>query len=462
MKIKEILTAALLSAAVLMMSGLEVSAQKYEGGLIDKTVALVGNSVILLSQVESEAIYMQSMGLASDRNLRCEALENIMVTKLFYTQAVLDSLAVNPDMVDAMLSQQVDGILSRFGGEKEVEAYFKKPMHELREGWRDRIMEESLANEMRRTIAGKVPEVTPKEVERFYKRTPKDSLPMLPEQYKISEITLYPDVEKAALAVRERLLEFRQRVLDGEKFSLLATLYSEDPGSAMRGGELGMSSKSVFWPEFSDAAMALKPGQVSSIVQTPNGFHLIQLISREGDMFNARHILLKPRYTMEDRNSAFIRLDSIRNAILADSITFEQAAKKFSGDPLTRTNGGLVPDAESGSPFIDVDKLKPEEYSVLKDMKAGEISMPFESTDSETRAGISVGNTVYKIIRLDEIRPSHAPTFSEDFNILLNMATNQKAADAIDAFIDEKLETTYIVIDPLFQKCVFKRDGWVK
>ena len=438
-----------------------ICAQRYEG-VIDKTVALVGNSVILLSQIESEAIYMQNMNYVTDRNLRCEVLENMMVTKLFYTQAVLDSLAVNPDMVEAMLNERVDGILSQFGGEEGVVNYFGRPIHELRNQWRDRILEQNLASEMRRSIAGKVGDVTPKEVERFYKRTPKDSLPMLPEQYRISEITLYPDVERASLAVRERLLEFRQRVMDGEKFSLLATLYSEDPGSAMRGGELGMSSKSVFWPEFSDAAMALKPGQVSSIVQTPNGFHLIQLISREGDMFNARHILLKPRYTMEDRNSAFIRLDSIRNAILADSITFEQAAKKFSGDPLTRTNGGLVPDAESGSPFIDVDKLKPEEYKVLKDMKEGEISMPIESTDNEVRAGMNVGNTVYKIIRLDEVRPAHTPTFNEDFNVLLNMATNKKAADAIEAFIKEKLETTYIVIDPIFQKCDFQRDGWVK
>lgn len=438
-----------------------ICAQRYEG-VIDKTVALVGNSVILLSQIESEAIYMQNMNYVTDRNLRCEVLENMMVTKLFYTQAVLDSLAVNPDMVEAMLNERVDGILSQFGGEEGVVNYFGRPIHELRNQWRDRILEQNLASEMRRSIAGKVGDVTPKEVERFYKRTPKDSLPMLPEQYRISEITLYPDVERASLAVRERLLEFRQRVMDGEKFSLLATLYSEDPGSAMRGGELGMSSKSVFWPEFSDAAMALKPGQVSSIVQTPNGFHLIQLISREGDMFNARHILLKPRYTMEDRNSAFIRLDSIRNAILADSITFEQAAKKFSRDPLTRTNGGLVPDAESGSPFIDVDKLKPEEYKVLKDMKEGEISMPIESTDNEVRAGMNVGNTVYKIIRLDEVRPAHTPTFNEDFNVLLNMATNKKAADAIEAFIKEKLETTYIVIDPIFQKCDFQRDGWVK
>ena len=422
---------AVLLPAVILMSGRTVSAQKYDG-LIDKTVALVGNSMILLSQVESEAMYMQSMGYVTDRNLRCEALESIMVTKLFYTQAVLDSLAVNPDMVDAMLNQQMDGILSRFGGEKEVEAYFQKPMHEIRKEFRNRILEQNLASEMRRTIAGKVPEVTPKEVERFYKRTSKDSLPVIPTQYKISEITLYPNVERAELAARERLLE------------------------------LGMSSKSLFWPEFSDAAMSLKPGQVSPIVKTPNGFHLIQLIAREGDMFNARHILLRPRYTVEDRDSAFIRLDSIRNAVLADSMTFEQAAKKFSQDPLTRTNGGLVPDVETGAPFIDIDKLKPEEYNVLKNMKPGEISRPIESTDNENRSGMAEGNTAYKIIRLDEIREAHTPTFEQDFDILLDMATNQKAADAVEAFVNEKLKTMYIVIDPLFRECKFQRDGWVK
>ena len=433
MKIKEILATALLAVTVQMLPAVNMSAQKYEG-IVDKTVALVGNNVVLLSQVESAAIYMQGMGYVSDRNLRCEALENIMVTKLFYTQAVLDSLAVNPDMVNAMLEQKVDDVLTKLGGEKATEAFFQKPLHVLREEWRSEILEQSLAGEMRRTIAGKVMDVTPKEVERFYRRTPKDSLPILPAQYKFSEITIYPNVEKAELAVRERLLEFRQRVMDGEKFSLLATFYSEDPGSAMHGGELGMSSKS----------------------------HLIQLIDREGDMFNARHILLRPRYTAEDRDSAFIRLDSIRNAILMDSITFEQAAKKFSQDPLTRTNGGLVPDVETGAPFIDIDKLKKEEYNVLKDMQPGEISRPIESTDNESRAGMAAGNTAYKIIRLDEIREAHTPTFNQDFDILLNMATNQKAEEAVEAFIKDKMNTIYIVIDPLFQKCDFQRDGWVK
>lgn len=453
MKRKIILTVCALAAFPIA----ELCAQRYQG-VIDKTVAQIGNSAILLSEVEGEAAYLMYNGYATDRDLRCEVLENMMITKLFYTQAQLDSLTVNPDMVEAALDQRVNDIVTRVGGEDNVEKYLGKPLYKLREEWREQFMEQNLASEMQRTVAGKAGEATPKEVERFYRKASKDSLPMIPAQYRYSQIVLYPNVERANLAVRERLLEFRQRILDGEKFSLLATLYSEDVQSAMRGGELGMASKAVFWPEFSDAAMTLKPGQVSPIVETPDGFHLIQLIERKGDMFNARHILLRPRYTDQDRDSAFLRLDSIRNVVLADSITFEQAARKFSEDPATRTNGGLVADLQSGAPQIAVDNLKPAEYAVLRGMKEGEISAPIVSTDNEGRNG----NTVYKILKLEKVIPAHIPTYNEDFNVLQSMATNRKAMDAVEAFIKEEQATTYIVIDPLFQKCVFQRDGWVK
>lgn len=441
--------------AVMPLSTL--SAQKYDG-IIDKTVALVGNSMILLSQIESEVQMMQFQGYVSDRNLRCEVLENMMVSKLFYTQAQLDSLAVNPDMVDAALEDRVNNILSQLGGEEQVEKYFGKPLHKLRQEWRETFMEQNLAQEMQREVAGKITEVTPKEVQQFYKSAPKDSLPIIPTQYQYSQIVLYPNVERAKLAVRERMLEFRQRILDGEKLSVLATLYSEDPGSAMRGGELGMASRSIFWPAFSDAAMSLKEGQVSPIVETPDGFHIIQLITKSGDMFNARHILLKPKYTVEDRDSAFIRLDSIRTVVLEDSLTFDQAARIYSQDAKSRTNGGQVSDPATGAPMFDVDRLKPADYNVLKNMKEGEISQPFESVDDEGRSG----NTVYKIIRLEKIRPSHTASVEEDFNVLLDIATNDKSVKAIEKFIKEKQGTTYIVIDPMFRKCDFRRDGWIK
>ena len=453
MKIKALIAA----LAIMGMTFPHVSAQKYDG-VIDKTVALVGNSMILLSQIEGEVQMMQFQGYVSDRNLRCEVLENMLVSKLFYTQAQLDSLTVNPDMVDAALEERVSNILTQLGGEEQVEKYFGKPLHKLRQEWREAFMEQNLVQEMQRTVAGGITEVTPKEVQQFYRNIPADSLPIIPTQYQYSQIVLYPDTERAKLEVRERLLEFRQRILDGEKFSMLATLYSEDPGSAMRGGELGMASKSIFWPAFSDAAMALNEGQVSPIVETPDGFHLIQMISKKGDMFNARHILLKPKYTVDDRDSAFIRLDSIRNVVMEDSLTFAQAARIYSQDTKSRTNGGLVSDPNTGAPFFEMDRLKPADYNVLKDMKEGDVSMPFESVDDEGRSG----NTVYKIIRLEKIRPSHTASVEEDFNVLLDIATNDKSVKAIEKFIKEKQGTTYIVIDPMFRKCDFRRDGWIK
>ena len=215
MKIKVVLAV----AAVLVTAAWSLRAQKYDG-LIDKTVALVGNSMIQLSQVEGEVQMMQFQGYVSDRNLRCEVLENMMVSKLFYTQAQLDSLSVNPDMVDASLNERVNNILSQLGGEEEVEKYFGKPLHRLRQEWREAFVEQNLAQEMQQEVAGKITEVTPKDVEQFYRRVPKDSLPVIPTQYQYSQIVLYPNTERAKLAVRERLLEFRQRILDGEKFSL--------------------------------------------------------------------------------------------------------------------------------------------------------------------------------------------------------------------------------------------------
>jgi peptidyl-prolyl cis-trans isomerase SurA len=219
-----------------------------------------------------------------------------------------------------------------------------------------------------------------------------------------------------------------------------------------------MANKTVYWPEFSDAATALKIDQVSPIVETPDGFHIIQMIEKEGDMFNARHILIKPKYTAEDRNKAFARLDSIKTLIVVDSVlTFEQAAWAFSQDFKTRTNGGMMVDENTGSAIFEKDQLKPNDYIVLREMKVGEVSDPFESVDNEGR-----GNTIYKIIKLEEIIPSHVATYDGDFDILTTVANNRNANKAIDEFINEKQKSTYIVIDPLFSGCNFSREGWIK
>ena len=300
--------------------------------------------------------------------------------------------------------------------------------------------------------------IVKKDVEKFYKSIPKDSLPIIPVQYQIRQILLYPNKETATISIKEKLLELRERILKGEKFSNLATIYSQDTKSAVRGGELGMMSKQLLWPAFSDAAMALKPGQVSQIVESPDGFHIIQLIAREGDMFNARHILIRPEYSSEDRSKAFKSLDSIKTLILADSITFEKAARRLSQDPKSFLNGGIMSDENTGAVLFEKDQLKPADYNVIKDLKPGEISEPFESVDNEG----NLGHTVYKIIKIDKIIPAHPASFKEDFSILLNIAKESNSRKAIDEFITKKQRTTYIVIDPMFHNCPFKREGWIK
>ena len=446
------------AAFLLVLSSVSVQAfaQKYSDGLIDKTVAVIGDEMIAISDLESEVRIMMAQGYASDRNVRCEILEQMMISKLFLMQARLDSLSVNNDMVDASLQERLDNVRSSLGGDENVENYFKKPLYKLRDEWRKALMDQSLIQQMQSNVASSIPDLTPYDVQQYIDSTDAQDLPIVPIKYQLSQICLYPDREAANLAVKERLLEIRERIMNGEKFSLLARLYSQDPGSARRGGELGLASKSVYWPAFSDAAMALKPGIVSQIVETPDGFHLIEVLEKDGDMFNARHILMKPEYTDEDRETAFKTLDSLKTELQNGAVSFDLAARFYSQDPATRTNGGQMSDPNTGSAYFEIDQLKPEDYNAIKDLKEGEISAPFESRDNEGRSG----NTVYKIVKVDKIIPAHTASFEEDYNLLMEQAKNELSMKAIDDFIDGKLATTYIVIDPLFKDCYFEHDGW--
>ncbi len=449
--IKRLATAVLFAAAAIT-----ASAQKYSDGLIDKTVAVVGNEVIMLSDLEDEVAMMRAYGMMSDKKGRCEILEEMMETKLFLMQARLDSLAVNNDMVEGELSSRIDMLKTNLGGEEEVVKQFGKPIYKLRQEWRQAIEDQNLTQQMQQDIASKVPELTPYDVQQYIERTDVEDLPMVPVKYQLSQICIYPDREAANLAVKERLLSIRERIINGERFSTLARLYSQDPGSARKGGELGMASKSIFWPAFSDAAMSLKPGIVSQIVETPDGFHIIEVIEKKGDMFNARHILLKPEYTSEDRQKGFHVLDSLRTELANEALTFSLAARFYSEDPATRTNGGQMADPNTGSSYFEIDQLKPQDYAAIKDLKEGEISEPIESLDNEGRDG----NLVYKIVKVDKVIPAHPATFNHDYTLLLGQARAELQEKAINEFIESKIKATYIVIDPLFGDCDFEREGW--
>ncbi len=454
---KSILTLIAILAACSM-----VSAQKYK--YIDKTVAVVGNEAIMISDIESSVKERGAQGLSSDRNVRCEVLENMLESKLFLMQARIDSLSVNQDNVEGMLSQRIDQFLTYLGGEDKLEEYFGKPLYRLRQDWRKQYEDMSLTQEEQTKIMRTVPDMTPHDVKEYLDTVDANNLPIVPIKYQLSQICLYPDREAADMAVREKLLELRERIINGEKFSTLARMYSEDPGSSRRGGELGMASKSIFWPVFSDAAMALKPGVISQIVETPDGFHIIEVIEKKGDMFNARHILMKPQYTTEDREKAFKTLDSLRTEILNGAVTFKMAASFYSQDAPTRTNGGQMSDPNTGSSYFEIDQLKPEDYRAIKDLKEGEISEPVQSTDNDGRQDqekdFVVGKTNYKIIRVDKIIPAHTASFNDDFSQLQSEVKRAKQMEAIDSFLDKKIAETRVFIDPMFKDCDFHRSGW--
>ena len=433
-------------------------AQKYSNGLIDKSVAVVGNELITLSMVEQEVQMMRAQGMHIDQNSRCALLENLMESKLLLMQARLDSLSVNNDMVESQLNQRLDDIRTRLGGDDKVEEYFGKPVYKIRQEWYTQLQDMSLTQQEQNQIVSAIPELTPYDLKQYLDTVATEKLPVIPEKYKMSQICIYPDREAANMAVKEKLLEIRERINNGEKFSTLARLYSEDPGSASRGGVLGMASKNIFWPAFSDAAMALKPGTISQIVETPDGFHIIEVLEKKGDMFNARHTLQKPRYTTEDQEKAFAKLDSIRTEILSKAMSFELAARFYSEDPATKTNGGQMADPYTGSAYFEIDMIKPQDYAAVKDLKEGEISKPIASLDNEGRNG----NLVYKIIRLDKVIPAHTARFENDYTALLDEIRYIKQKEALDKFFDKKIKETYIVIDPLFKGCEFNRSGWAE
>lgn len=442
------------AAAVLMCVCAAASAQRYQG-IVDKSVAIVGGEMISLSDIEMQVQARRAQGQPTDR---CQILEDMLQSKLFVAQARIDSLEVKHDEVTSQLEQYVAQNLTVMGGEENLVAQFGKPLYKLRQEWRTQIEEMYLAQMEQQEIAKRMPALTPYDVKQYLDTADVSSLPVVPIKYQMSQICVYPDREAAAIAVKERLLAIRERIQNGERFATLARLYSEDPGSARKGGELGMASKSIFWPAFSDAAMALKPGTISQIVETPDGFHIIEVLEKQGDMFNARHILIKPSYTSEDRDKAFKRLDSLRTAIMDSTITFELAARFYSEDMPTRTNGGQMADPNTGSSYFEIDQLKPQDYAAIQDLKPGEISEPIESLDNEGRDG----NIVYKIIRLDKIVPAHTATFESDYTDLLAQVQNEKTVEEIDKFLKDKINTSYIIIDPLFKDCEFSREEWVK
>jgi peptidyl-prolyl cis-trans isomerase SurA len=308
---------------------------------------------------------------------------------------------------------------------------------------------------MQGQIAGDIT-ITPSEVKAFYNKMNKDSLPLINSQIELYQIGMYPPYsEQAIFQLKEKMLDLRKRILNGESFTSLAVLYSED-GSATRGGEIGFSNKGSLDPEYAKAAFALKErGDVSKIVESQFGYHLIQLIEKRGDMVNTRHILMKPKPDPESVKKVVARMDSVVDLIRKDSLTFEKAALYYSEDKSSRFNYGLVMNPQTGEPKFEMDQLNPVDYRVVKNLKIGEISEVYESADDK-------GKTIYKVSMIKSRSNPHRANLKDDFDLLKNMALNYKKNSIINDWVAEKIKSTYIHIDDSYKNCNFGRKEWIK
>jgi peptidyl-prolyl cis-trans isomerase SurA len=424
--------------------------------IVESIVAVVGNEVIYLSDVEGQVVQLKAERDPTPVDeLRCRVFEDQMIQKLFLDQARIDSIEVSPENVEADLNSRLTEYIRRAGSEQALETYFNKSMAEIRKDLREMLTNQYIVQETQGTIAQNIT-VTPAEIKKYYNTIPKDSLPLVPRKVQLSIITVEPpDMEASKAEVRQRLLDLRSRIINGESFSTLAILYSEDPGTAPRGGETGFATRGELAKPYAEAAWSLKKDVVSKIVETEFGFHIIQLIERKGDMVNSRHILLKPKLSSDQTEWAILKLDSIASLVRNDSLTFQRAALMFSSDKATRANGGKMV-SENPSDRVNwmtLDELSKEVNLVVRNMKLGDISEPFRTTDSK-------GNSIYCIIRLDDEIAPHRVNITDDYNYLSDLALRDKQNKTYQDWIAEKIKRTYIRVSEDFRDCKFHYSGW--
>lgn len=444
--------------------------------MLDKVVAVVGTSSVSYSDMQQYARQIieqrRSEGYTSDRSAQNEALENLMMQKLLYNQALLDSVEISKGEVAQRVEQQVQAMIDREGSISAVEKKAHMAIYHIRDLFRRQIEEQSYAQMMQQTVVSKT-KIVPGEVERFYNSLDKDSLPVIAEQYMYAQIVMFPkNMKEAKLRTRERLIEMRERIVTGKtRFATLARMYSVD-GSAIQGGELEPAPLAGFVKPFADALAELKPGQVSEVVESEFGFHLIQLIDRKGQLYHCRHILLRPTFTMDEILAPMRDLDSLANLIKKDSLTFEEAAKKHSDDKHSKQNGGIVTNHDllerysaydaklTATKFLKEDfgamgGKSIDDYNAIRRLKEGEMSAPFRSNDM-------MGNELVKIVKLLKVIPAHKASLDEDYLRLEQLALSQKQEREFKEWLDKKIAAMYIYIAPEFRSDEFENKNWVK
>ena len=452
--IKRKLRFCLVLIGLLLPGAFVVNAQQ----LVESIAAIVGNEVIYLSDLENTIADLKRNGTKTPVDqLSCNVFQEMLVSKLFLDQARIDSITVTDDAVEGDLNMRMNDAIRRAGSEAALVAYFKKSMIEIRRDIKKTMLEQEVVREEQSKIAKNIT-ITPNALKKYYSSLPKDSLSVIPAKYEISIIQVDPPSNEDNKAeARQKLLDIRSQILGGKSFNVLAIMYSEDPESAKNGGEIGFRVRGELEKPYADAAFSLTKNTVSRIVETKFGFHIIQLIERKGDLANTRHILIRPKVKPVQSEKAMARLDSIANLIRKDSIKFETAALRFSTHKDSRINGGKLVSSNPSAriSWLTLEELNPEMYVKIRDMKVGEISDAFKTTDENN-------NEVFRIVKLDNVLPAHAANLKDDYQSLSDAALVKERANVFDKWVKNKIDITYIKISEEFKSCDFLKQGWLK
>ncbi|MBC8006255.1 MAG: peptidylprolyl isomerase [Verrucomicrobia bacterium] len=424
--------------------------------VVDQIVAVVGKNIILKSDIES--MYQEQMagGMTTEGDMKCEILENFLVEKLLLAEAELDTtIIVSDSQINQSLEQRIQFFISRLGSEKEVEAYFKKSIIELKADMQDAIKNQQMTQQMQGKILDKVT-ISPAEVRQHYKNLPEAEIPQIDAQVEYAQITVQPEISpEEEDRIKSTLRELKRRVESGESaFAPLAVLYSED-GSAKEGGVLDYMGRGNLDPAYAAAAFNLKGDKISNVVKSDFGYHILQVIDRKGELIKTRHIIMMPKVTPQAMEKALGRIDSIADFIRKGTFKFEEAALRYSFDKNSRNNGGVVINPETGESKWKLTELDPDVSKILPQMEINEISKPFKTIDDKQKQ-------VYKIVKLISKSPAHKANLKDDYVELSNLYMNSKKEKRMDEWIREKQSGTYVRIDPTYINCNFKYKGWIK
>lgn len=450
-----------ISTASLLLVTIPLVAQQPEQKVIDRVVWLVGDEPILLSDIEYQKLRMLSEGMNLDGNPDCFIPEQIAVQMLFLNQAELDSISVDESMVNRRVDNYLENLITQTGSKEKLEEYFGKNYSQIREDQRRMARNADIVNAMQQSIVKDL-QVTPSEIRSYFASLPADSLPYINTKVEVQVIVRKPEVRLTETdRIKSRLRSFTDEINDGKSsFSTVARLYSEDKRTATSGGEYGFVAKSSLEPEFARIVFNMSAGQkVSPIIQTEEGYHVVQVIEKRGDLINFRHILLRPQVTNEALEVETTKLDSLATRINAGEISFEEAVEKYSGDEKTINNGGLMVNEDYrsqlvGSSEFTLDEL-PQDISRATDkLKPGELSQAFISINDK-------GNRQVMLVKLRSRQEAHRANMQTDFQTIKAMALEKKKKDLLDNWIREKQKTTFVEIAPEYRNCKFTYPGWV-